>query len=197
MKIQITVESDNPDLLGKVRAGLQGWNDRLALDTDASGTHYDCSIYADCDLPGEDSIVFGSEFDGAQNNEGNIKARLEYLRGELRAERISWGDLAELQGLADHIEEGDVELLEAAGVPEFPDDEDDVPEDYPVKVLGISSEQDLNEAFITLARVNGVKPDDLAHCGTCGRIWNDAISTGMTPVPSGRCPFEYYHPTQH
>ena len=48
-----------------------------------------------------------------------ITERLEYLRGELRAQRISYGELAELQGLAEHIEEGDVELLEAAGVPEF------------------------------------------------------------------------------
>ncbi len=47
------------------------------------------------------------------------RPRLEYLRGELRAERISYGELAELQGLAAHIEPGDVELLEAAGVPEF------------------------------------------------------------------------------
>ena len=48
-----------------------------------------------------------------------IKARLEYLRQELRGERISYGELVELQDLAEHIEEGDVELLEAAGVPEF------------------------------------------------------------------------------
>lgn len=50
-----------------------------------------------------------------------IKKRLEYLRQELRAERISYGELVELvelQSLAEHIEEGDVELLEAAGVPE-------------------------------------------------------------------------------
>lgn len=46
------------------------------------------------------------------------KARLEYLRGEIRAERISYGEIAELQGLVDHIEPGDVELLEWAGVPE-------------------------------------------------------------------------------
>ncbi len=51
-----------------------------------------------------------------------IQQRLEYLRGELRAERISYGELAELQSLAGHIEPGDVELLEAAGVPEFPED---------------------------------------------------------------------------
>src|SRR5688500_7698664 len=47
-----------------------------------------------------------------------INERLEYLRGELRAERISLGELAELADLAEHIEPGDVELLEAAGVPE-------------------------------------------------------------------------------
>lgn len=47
-------------------------------------------------------------------------ARLEHLRGELRAERISYGELTELQALADagHIPAGDVELLEAAGMPE-------------------------------------------------------------------------------
>lgn len=48
--------------------------------------------------------------------------RLEYLRGELRGERLSYSDLAELADLADHIEPGDVELLEAAGVPEFEDE---------------------------------------------------------------------------
>lgn len=47
-----------------------------------------------------------------------IQARLEYLRGELRSESISYGELAELQSLAAHIDPGDVELLEAAGVPE-------------------------------------------------------------------------------
>ncbi len=47
-----------------------------------------------------------------------IKKRLEYLRQELRQERISYGELAELQSLAEHIDLDDVELLEAAGVPE-------------------------------------------------------------------------------
>ena len=47
--------------------------------------------------------------------------RLEELRTELREERISYGELFELQELAPHIAPGDVELLEAAGVPEFQD----------------------------------------------------------------------------
>ena len=48
----------------------------------------------------------------------DIQERLEYLRGEIRAERISWSELHELQGLAEHIDPSDVELLEWAGVPE-------------------------------------------------------------------------------
>lgn len=50
-----------------------------------------------------------------------IKSRLEYLRGELRQECISYGELAELQSLAEYIELDDTELLEAAGVPEYPE----------------------------------------------------------------------------
>lgn len=53
-----------------------------------------------------------------------VQKRLEYLRGEIRAERISYSELAELQDLADQIEPSDVELLEWAGVPEFPGDEE-------------------------------------------------------------------------
>lgn len=47
-----------------------------------------------------------------------MKQRLEYLRGELRAERISYAELVELQSLAEYIDPSDVELLEAAGVAE-------------------------------------------------------------------------------
>lgn len=49
-----------------------------------------------------------------------IKRRLEYIRGELRAERISQGELNELASLAPYIEPDDVELREAAGLPERP-----------------------------------------------------------------------------
>lgn len=50
--------------------------------------------------------------------DAKTEAKLEYLRGELRAERIGYGELAELQALAELIDPSDVELLEAAGVPE-------------------------------------------------------------------------------
>lgn len=49
------------------------------------------------------------------------KERLEYLRGEIEAERISMSEIHELQGMADQIDPSDVLLLEWAGVPEFPE----------------------------------------------------------------------------
>ncbi|NLF98731.1 MAG: hypothetical protein GX565_01120 [Lentisphaerae bacterium] len=49
----------------------------------------------------------------------HIKARLRYLRREILAERISYEEIAELEGLAKHIEPSDVLLLQWAGVPEF------------------------------------------------------------------------------
>ena len=47
-----------------------------------------------------------------------IGNRLDYLRKEIRAERISYAELVELQALADFIEPGDTELLQWAGAPE-------------------------------------------------------------------------------
>lgn len=53
-----------------------------------------------------------------------IKERLEYLRSQIEAERISYEEISELQSLAEHIEPGDVQLLEWAGVPEFPEEQE-------------------------------------------------------------------------
>ena len=47
-----------------------------------------------------------------------MKKRLEEIREEIRSERVSIGELIELQSLVDYIEKDDVELLEWAGVPE-------------------------------------------------------------------------------
>jgi len=43
------------------------------------------------------------------------------------------------------------------------------------------------------ALVRAVLERRAATCGTCGRSWDDTVSTAWTPVPSGRCPFEYEH----
>ena len=48
-----------------------------------------------------------------------IKNRLEYLRREINAERISYGEILELQSLSEYIEQDDVLLREWAGIPEF------------------------------------------------------------------------------
>lgn len=40
-------------------------------------------------------------------------------------------------------------------------------------------------------------PDDpnATVCGACGAAWDDSVSTGWTPTPAGRCPWEDEHPT--
>lgn len=56
--------------------------------------------------------------------EDPIPARLEYLREQIEAERISMAELVELQSLASSIDPTDTLLLEWASVPEFPEAED-------------------------------------------------------------------------
>jgi len=71
-----------------------------------------------------------------QNAPQTPRERLEYLRGELRAERISYGELAELAELVEYIEPGDVELLEAAGVPEHAEPAEPNEEDATISPSG-------------------------------------------------------------
>lgn len=48
-----------------------------------------------------------------------INKRLEEIRTEIQNERISYGEIQELQNLAQYIDKDDVELLQWAGVEEF------------------------------------------------------------------------------
>ena len=48
----------------------------------------------------------------------DAEIRLKYLRAEIQAERISYGEISELQDLVPYIDPGDTLLLEWAGVPE-------------------------------------------------------------------------------
>jgi hypothetical protein len=65
----------------------------------------------------------------------DIEDRLEYLRGEIRGGRISYGEIVELQGLAEHIAPEDTDLLEWAGVPEF-DSEEETPMSKMIDYMG-------------------------------------------------------------
>lgn len=42
----------------------------------------------------------------------NIAKRLEYLREQIRQENISYGEIIELQSLAEFVPESDIELME-------------------------------------------------------------------------------------
>ena len=52
-----------------------------------------------------------------------IRDRLKYLRGEIEGERISYGEIVELQSLAQYINPSDTLLLEWAGIPEHDEEE--------------------------------------------------------------------------
>lgn len=54
-----------------------------------------------------------------------------------------------------------------------------VPDDFPVQPI---DEEDVGDA------------EDPMQCGTCNRWWDDGVVTALTPTPSARCPFEYFHP---
>ena len=71
------------------------------------------------------------------------KKRLEELRAEIQAERISMGELLELQSLIPYIDKGDVELLEWAGVPEF---EEEPEETYYIEYLNAAKRHQRDRA---------------------------------------------------
>jgi len=110
MKLEMKDDAlyDGAALLGEFEAG-QFVPSRLLLRRPAA------------DHRAVDEFVKGLAFAISYSRQGKraAKRRLEYIRGELRAERISTGELIELQSLAMYIDADDVELLEPAGVPEF------------------------------------------------------------------------------
>lgn len=66
----------------------------------------------------KENEVFNTETQNERIKMEHNKKRLEELRTRLRNECISYEELAELHSLAKYIDKGDVELLQAAGVPE-------------------------------------------------------------------------------
>jgi hypothetical protein len=72
-----------------------------------------------------DSVLSDKKYaKGGQLDAKSAKKRLEQLRKELRAERISYGELIELENLKEYIDENDIELKQAAGIPEFEDEDE-------------------------------------------------------------------------
>jgi len=93
------------------------------------------------------------------------KERLEYLRGEIEAERISYEEIAELQSLAEYIDEGDVLLLEWAGVPEFEEESaGHTPTPWKARGAGPQSARDIWGSGKNIAHVlaGGERPIDPA-----------------------------------
>lgn len=52
---------------------------------------------------------------------------------------------------------------------------------------------DIPDDFVVRPLTDDEHPPGESLCGTCGLSWDDDIVTGITPVPSARCPFEQFH----
>jgi hypothetical protein len=100
-------------------------------------------------------------------NKNEIKARLAYLRQEIEAERLSYGEQAELQSLAEYIDKGDVLLLQWAGVPEFEE----------------MSEAEVIEAACEARakRLKSAGVPEFKQCGSCEQIFKN--------LKDNSCPF--------
>ncbi|AXQ62119.1 hypothetical protein SEA_SKYSAND_86 [Gordonia phage Skysand] len=64
---------------------------------------------------------------------------------------------------------------------------------YHVPARGLITERATGPALTGYLRADGRTLAEIVRCEECGRRWDDAVSTSVTPAPSGRCPFEYDH----
>lgn len=81
-----------------------------------------CSKYNDQVLPDENGrcSLCGAELISEKIDLCNkYTKRLNYLRKEIQAERISYSEIEELKSLAKYINQDDTLLREWAGVPEY------------------------------------------------------------------------------
>ena len=67
---------------------------------------------------GKKVISQGTLTEGKKISEKDAKKRLEQIRKSLRKEEPSYGEIAELEALAEFIDDDDIELRQAAGLPE-------------------------------------------------------------------------------
>jgi len=63
-------------------------------------------------------LVKEGVYEAKKIKEKDAKKRLEQIRKSLRREDLSYGEIAELEALSDFIEADDIELRQAAGLPE-------------------------------------------------------------------------------
>jgi hypothetical protein len=57
----------------------------------------------------------------------------------------------------------------------------------------MSRTDDRGVVFVPAGHETPASFKDPVTCGTCGRTWDDAVVTSVTPAPSARCPFEGWH----
>lgn len=112
-----------------------------------------------------------------------IRLRLEYLRGEIEAERISGYEIAELAGYAEYIDSADTLLLGWAGVPEHP--EDDAEPNWTREQLNAVIEKHFPNRLLTFYTEAMENNNEVAAVedadGRMYRVWADGDSQPYNP----------------
>jgi hypothetical protein len=110
-KVCVTSEyvfyADDDDM--KTDAQIALYND--LANAFKSGNLFDYITVEDAPEATEDMI---SSWLFDEDEDDDIADRLDYLRGEIEAERISYDEISELQSLAEHIDRDDVVLRQWA-----------------------------------------------------------------------------------
>ncbi len=187
MSITTEAEEIAKDALAEIRAG--NIEDRDALFTWIHETVDGCStvIYT----AEAKEYLMKSDNDGRAVSEGLVDA--SSFRDGIPWSAMAYGAL-----------EADVfEALDAIGVDvnddsEWPREADDESEEESDDDDTSRDATPTDDTSIPADyEVQPLRPDEhppgRTTCDTCGRAWDDDKVTGITPAPSGRCPFENWH----
>ena len=85
------------------------------------------------------------------------------------------------------------DLFPGKRIDEYSGSEIDMPEFVDAQCGGSDTHDPIAQSFPVKVLKPGENPKGKTTCGHCGLSWDDDIGTTWTPVPSGRCPFEYEH----
>jgi hypothetical protein len=103
-----------------VETNIEDATDQLKLELESEEDESTETVTEEVNMESIDNLIQAQNM--IQEADYSKKERLEEIRTELDNETVSYGELVELEELSEFIEEDDVQLLEAAGVPEFEDD---------------------------------------------------------------------------
>lgn len=122
----------------------------------------------------------------AMNHVDGTEEQLLALNGGKSDRSMSVGDSVTIDGRTFRVA--------GCGFEEIDKDGNIIPEELPRTEVPENDKHEAIPADFTVRPLpEGEEPKGKTTCGHCGLSWDDDIPTSLTPAPSARCPFEYFH----